>query len=108
MKHIIISDVKCHDCCGPVTLFAVPDKVWNGLGLTTEWVCIDCITHRLNPTIDTDGLEEEIQKQRRRFNLKRFNKFCGEKLPVPNVFLMTHFPALADRTSLTMGEVMGG
>jgi hypothetical protein len=102
-KPVIISDVKCHDCAGPVTLFAVPDKVWCGLGLTTEWVCMGCIAKRLNPTINADGLVGELKKQRRRFNLKTFNKFCGEKNTQTTKLLLIG----EGRTTMTKDEVMG-
>ena len=108
MKPILISDAKCHDCSGPVTLFAVPDKVWRGLGLTTEWICMGCIARRINPTISAEQLDVELKKHRRRFNLKKFNKFCGEVLRVPNVMLMVGEAGADGATSITIDETMNG
>jgi hypothetical protein len=53
-EYVTISDVTCHDCSGPVTLFGIPDKVWNGIGLTKEWICLFCIGRRLNPHVTAD------------------------------------------------------
>jgi hypothetical protein len=103
MKPIFISDAKCHDCSGSVTLFAVPDKVWCGLGLTTEWVCMGCIAKRLNPTITADGLDSELKKQRHHFNLKKFNKFCGAKNTQTTKLLLIG----SGPTTMTKNEVMG-
>jgi hypothetical protein len=84
---ILISDVTCNDCGGPVTLFLIPDKVWTGLGLTTEWVCLTCVARRLNPNITADDLSEEIYKQRRRFKLKRINRYKGIRMETTAVVI---------------------
>ena len=78
---ITITDVRCADCGGEVTLFAVPDKVWKGLGLSDEWVCETCVARRVNPNIGVEELSAEIYKQRRRFNLKNRNRYCGAMMP---------------------------
>jgi hypothetical protein len=108
MKPILISDAKCHDCSGPVTLFAVPDKVWLGLGLTTEWVCTGCIARRLNPNINTEELSDELRKQNRRFNLKQFNKFCGVTMPIPRLRLLIADAGAEGHSTITMEETMFG
>jgi hypothetical protein len=103
MKPITISDAKCCDCLGPVTLFAVPDKVWSGLGLTTERICLQCIADRL--TTDADDLVVAIKKHKRRFHLKQYNKFCGQRLPF--VLLMLS-DARSGPKNITMVEEMTG
>jgi hypothetical protein len=104
---IVISDAICHDCNGAVTLFGIPDKVWKGLGFTTEWVCISCVMHRLNPAFSSaataDDLSEEIHRQRSRFKLKRINRICGQRAPVYVVVLHTEDES---GSSWTKKEVM--
>jgi hypothetical protein len=107
VKPIIISDAKCHDCSGPVTVFAVPDKVWRGLGLTTEWVCMGCVARRINPNATAEQLRSEIKKHQKRFRLKRFNTFCGEKNLTPNLFLFELSAERAGVDTMTVAEVMG-
>ena len=77
MTTITVSDAACCDCGGAVTLFCIPDKVWCGLGLTTEWLCLSCVARRLNPAITADELGGEMYRQRRRFRLKRINRYLG-------------------------------
>src|SRR5947207_1325007 len=72
----------CVDCGGPTHAFVVPDKVWDGLGFPLEaFACFGCFAKRLNPSDppDVEHIDDEIYKQRKRFRLKRFNRFLGEK-----------------------------
>jgi hypothetical protein len=107
MKPILISDVKCHDCNGPVTVFGVPDKVWAALGLSTEWVCMGCVARRINPNATAEQLSNEIQQRRKHFNLRRFNKFCGAKVSTPNLFLFELSFERAGVETMTSAEVNG-
>jgi hypothetical protein len=78
-KQILISDRPCVDCGGPVHVFLVPDKVWDGLGYALDdYACLACVAHRLNPELepDAESVSKEIYKQRRRFKLKNFNRYC--------------------------------
>jgi hypothetical protein len=84
MTVIHISDAQCCDCNGPLAAFVIPDKVWLKLGLT-GWVCMTCVARRINPQaaysdVDADELCDIILSQRRRFNLKRFNKYLGKRM----------------------------
>lgn len=79
---ITISDRTCIDCGGEVIVFAVPDRVWDGLGIPLDaWICLDCLARRLNPKKppDTvDGLNVEIIRQRKRLRLGKNNLYNGE------------------------------
>jgi hypothetical protein len=105
---ILVSDANCHDCKGPVTLFGIPDKVWKGLGLTTEWVCISCVMHRLNPAFSSAAtaydLSKEIHRQRKRFKLKAINRICGQRAPAYAVVMQ---PENESCSTLTKKEIMG-
>jgi len=84
MAAICISDALCCDCNGPLTVFLIPNKVWDKLGLT-GWVCMTCVARRINPEtsypdVTLDELCDIIVSQRRRFNLKRFNKYLSKRL----------------------------
>jgi hypothetical protein len=84
-KSVTVTDKTCVDCGGEVTVFAVADKVWDGLGLRLEdWICLGCFARRLNPENPPSNivdLREEIVRQRRRFKLETFNLYSGEILP---------------------------
>jgi hypothetical protein len=88
-----------------VTLFLIPDKVWRGLELTTEWVCLACVARRLNPAITAEELSEEMYKQRRRFRLKRINRYFGARLESCAVAIATPGPGVP--RNLTVAEVYG-
>jgi hypothetical protein len=78
MAEITISDKPCVDCGGTVTLFLIPDKVWDGLGYALrDFACLACVARRLNPKINPSELGEEIYRQRRRFRLKKVNRYGG-------------------------------
>jgi hypothetical protein len=84
-NEVLIDDVTCCDCGGRCeATFVLPNKVWDGLGFALgAFACFACIARRLNPNNppqDADQLTEEIYRQRRRFKLKRINKFLGHKL----------------------------
>ena len=89
MNPVTVSDRPCCDCGGVVTLFGVPDKVWQGLGLTTEYICLHCLAKRLNPDITADAIGDEIgdaigdemYRQRRRFKLTKTNRYLGVRMP---------------------------
>jgi len=104
---ILVSDANCHDCKGHVTLFGIPDKVWKGLGLTTEWLCISCILRRLNPAFTSeatdDDLSEEIYRQRKRFKLKRIDLIFGQPVPF---YLIVLQPENESHSALTRKEIM--
>jgi hypothetical protein len=106
-KPIIVSDAQCYDCNGSITVFGVPDKVWSALGLTTEWLCMGCVAKRINPSATANQLESEIRKHRKTFNLRRFNKICGEKVHTPNLFLFELSVERAGVETMTVAEVMG-
>jgi hypothetical protein len=108
MTSILISDVKCHDCNGPVTVFGVPDKVWKGLGLKKEWLCMGCVARRIHSNATAEQLEKLIKNHRKRFNLGQFNKFCGQtNLNAPYIYLFELSAELAGVESMTVAEVMG-
>ena len=85
-----------------MTLFLIPDKVWAGLGLTTEWLCLSCVAHRLNPAITVDELSAEIHKQSARFHLKRraFNSYgrvqAGQRGTSVQMFVPNDLATCAD------------
>jgi hypothetical protein len=78
-KMIRVSDRRCVDCGGSVTLFLVPDKVWDGLGFKPgDFGCIKCVARRLNPQrppTNRNQLAKEILRQRRRFKLESHNTY---------------------------------
>lgn len=84
-NEILIDDVACCDCGGRCEAgFALPDKVWDGLGFPLgAFACFACMARRLNPSNppNVDSITEEIYHQRRKFKLKGVNKFLGQKLP---------------------------
>jgi hypothetical protein len=124
---ILISDVICSDCKGPVTLFGIPDKVWAGLGLRAEWLCLQCVGARLAVSlgdaeildawradvaagsIDQAELRELVNTlivgQRKKFKLKRFNRYCGSKME--SILVAVAIPGEGIGTSLKAHEVMG-
>jgi hypothetical protein len=108
MKTILISDVKCHDCNGPVTLFGIPDKVWKALGLKKKWVCMDCVAKRINPKATAKQLNNEIQKRKKRFKLEQFNKVCGQLALRygPNRFLFEFSAEELGVETMTAAQVM--
>lgn len=81
---VTVTDKICIDCGGEVTVFAVADKVWDGLGLPLEdWICLGCFARRLNPENPPSNVAElhnEIVRQRRRFKLETFNLYSGERM----------------------------
>ena len=50
-QDIVITDLACLDCGGQVPMFSVPDGVWAALQVATEWLCLSCISRRLNPEL---------------------------------------------------------
>jgi hypothetical protein len=119
-KCVTITDVTCCDCSGVVTLFAIPDKVWSGLGLTTEWICLACVARRLNPHCTAGELDvtpdefacvinnfinSEIRRHKREFKLKNINKYCGTKRNSTGV---VRFANLNGATTATADQVMKG
>jgi len=84
---ITVIDSKCCDCSGACTLYLVPDKMWKALGLDKEWICVSCLVRRLEPTISAEEiaacdyeevltlLRNFIYSRRRKFKLKRINRF---------------------------------
>jgi hypothetical protein len=104
---IIVSDVACSKCGGPVTMFTVPDKVWRGLGFAKEWVCLFCVARLLNPEIlnpTAEGLSKEIYRQRAKFELEKINDYCGE--PGLGAGLMVLVPGEGVPSRLTAAQAM--
>lgn len=79
-----VFDRECVDCDGPVTLFILADKVWDGLGLAvSDWICLHCIARRLKPNTPPGTLgklNDVIARQLRRFKLERDNWYNAEIL----------------------------
>jgi hypothetical protein len=79
-----MATLKCW-CCGEpgveLSGFMVPDKVWDALFPLDVHVCASCFATKLNPDNppDREHLEEEIRRQRKRFNLRAVNKWLGDK-----------------------------
>lgn len=84
-----ITDRTCVDCGGPVTLFLVPDKVWDQLGYEVDaFACLACVGRRLNPhlkTFDAESISVEMYRRRKRFKLKTINRYGGVELPLCSV-----------------------
>jgi hypothetical protein len=58
---VTVDDVVCCDCGGRVTLFAVPDSVWDGLGYPPDaWACFECVGKRLNPELKSEEVRQWI------------------------------------------------
>lgn len=77
---ITITDKPCLDCGGEVTVYMVPDKVWEAIGLESDsgWLCLRCLAHRLSPDLKVDEIGKELHRQRRRFKLSRHrNRYQG-------------------------------
>lgn len=92
-ESIAISDRTCVDCGGPVTLFMVVDKVWDGLGFAVgDWACLECVARRLSPDDPPDTLgklNDVIVRRRRRFKLEKFNAYNREiRLPLNRSILV--------------------
>jgi|ERR1700735_3713756 hypothetical protein len=80
-----MATLKCSDCGKPdvhlTDFFLVPDKVWDALCPLDAILCLGCFGKRLNPADppDEEHLEEEIRRHRKRFKLKKVNRWLGEK-----------------------------
>jgi hypothetical protein len=80
-----MATLRCSDCGKPdvhlTDFFLVPDKVWDALCPLDAILCLGCFGKRLNPADppDSERLEEEIYRQRKRFKLKNVNRWLGEK-----------------------------
>src|SRR5579863_6709009 len=46
---IIWAEPRCGDCGGPCEWVNVPNRVWSSLGLSKEFMCVKCISHRIDP-----------------------------------------------------------
>jgi hypothetical protein len=101
---ILVSDAACKRCGGPVELFLVPDKVWKALGLD-GWVCPSCVASALKPGLGARDLGQEIRAQRKRFELKRFNWYCGAHLEHTGVIIARDAGV---GPAMTRAQVMGG
>jgi hypothetical protein len=108
---LLVTGVSCSDCGGPVTAFVLPDKVWRDLGLQ-GWICLRSVLSRLNPAIAAvedanlvKVIHQEIYRQRRRFKLKRINKYLGNRMEFVGLAIAEQEDG--DPTSLTVEQVMG-
>jgi hypothetical protein len=109
---IRIVDRTCVDCGGEVTLYMVPDKVWDGLGFQLQdYACLDCFARRLNPEnppTDLDQLPDEIIRQYRRFKLKAINTYDDNlRLPLDRAALGVSTPG-EESVRMVTAERIGG
>src|SRR5580704_10418172 len=80
-----MATLKCSDCGKPdvhlTDFFLVPDKVWDALCPLDAILCLGCFEKRLNPADppDTERLEADMYRQRKRDKLKNVNRWRGEK-----------------------------
>jgi hypothetical protein len=85
LEDFLMATLSCSDCGKPdvhlTDFFLVPDKVWDALCPLDAILCLGCFGKRLNPANppDKEGLSAEIRRQRKRFKLKNFNQWLGEK-----------------------------
>jgi hypothetical protein len=63
------------------------------------------VARRLDPAITVDELSGEIYRQRRRFKLKRINRYFGAPLPFTGWVVFR--PAEGVPSSLRVGQVWG-
>lgn len=109
-ESISISDRTCVDCSGPVTVFMVVDKVWDGLGFAVkDWACLECVARRLNPEHPPDTLgklNDLIVRRRRRFKLEKFNGYFRETRVPLNRSIMVVTP-LHDSMKTVSGAQLG-
>jgi hypothetical protein len=85
LEDFLVATLRCSDCGKPdvhlTDFFLVPDKVWDALCPLDAILCLGCFGKQLNPAVpaDKESLEEEIYRQRRRFKLKKVNRWLGDK-----------------------------
>ena len=85
LEDFLVATLRCSDCGKPdvhlTDFFLVPDKVWDALCPLDAILCLGCFGKRLNPANppDEEHLGAEIRRQRKRFKLKNFNRWLGEK-----------------------------
>jgi hypothetical protein len=94
---VTVDDVVCCDCGGVVTLFAIPDAVWDGLGYAPgDFACLACVGKRLNPELKLSAenihywIRREIIRQHRKFGLSKSKPFrmATENLLLPHVLIV--------------------
>lgn len=107
MSEILVTDRRCLDCGGPVTIFLIPDKVWDGLGYAlADYACLACVSRRLNPQYpDPENVTAEIYRQRRRFKLKSVNRYDGLRIRRHKVVIADGEDGL---TEMTAEQAAGG
>ena len=74
---ITVSDVRCSECRGGVTVFGIPDPIWKALGFAREWVCLNCVARSVNPKIKFPVTPTRLRREM----VKRFGEgiesYCG-------------------------------
>lgn len=73
----------CDRCGGTCEWVNVPNKVWEQLGLSKEFICVRCMSELIDPSLSgtTEDLAQAILSRRQKFNLKEKNEFFESTLP---------------------------